>query len=78
MPMMPAQARVLPWRPLALIAAMPVTNSVSPSDFSPSGPAARYISPHCTKIVPRMSWPLPVSASSSGSRYEPSARCHRW
>ena len=68
MPMMPAQARVGPWRPLALTAAVPVTNSVSPSDCSSVGPEARYISPHCTKIVARMSCPLVVSARRCGSR----------
>ena len=34
LPMMPAMQRVLPYLPDALIAATPLTNSVSPSDFS--------------------------------------------
>src|SRR6516225_9480655 len=52
----------------ALIAATPQTNSVSPSDFSSSGPSARYIEPACSYSVARMLWPLPTSARRSGNR----------
>ncbi|MEI9929290.1 MAG: hypothetical protein WDM89_01635 [Rhizomicrobium sp.] len=44
-PTMPAQARTLPYNPLAVMAATPFTNSVSPTHLSASGPSARYIAP---------------------------------
>jgi len=59
---MPWQSRAGPYWPLALIAAVPLTNSVSPTGFISVGPSARYIEPHSTKTVWVMLWPLPVSA----------------
>ena len=53
-PVMPAMHLVGPYLPEALIAATPVMNSVSPSDFSSSGPSARYISRACSYIVATM------------------------
>jgi len=43
LPNITAQARAGPNVPLALIAATPVTNSVSPKDRNSSGPSGRYI-----------------------------------
>ena len=43
--------RLLPNCPLALIAAVPLTNSISPTGFISVGPSARYIEPHSTKTV---------------------------
>ena len=51
LPTMPAATRVSPYRPLALIAAMPCTNSVSPTTLNSSGPSARYIDVHSTNTV---------------------------
>src|SRR5271170_4793638 len=51
LPMIPAMQRALPYLPDALIAAMPLTNSVSPSDFSSCGPSALYISRHSSQQV---------------------------
>ena len=65
---MPAATRVGPYRPLALIAATPLTNSVSPTGRIGSEPAARYIDMHSTNTVATTLWPLPVSASSSSIR----------
>ena len=48
---MPVATRVSPYWPLALIAAMPCTNSVSPTTLSSSGPSARYMDEHSTKTV---------------------------
>ena len=52
----------------AAIAAMPATNSTSPTGFISSGPLARNIDWHSRNTVETMLWPPPVSASSSGSR----------
>ena len=54
--------------PLALMAATPLTNSVSPTGRISAGPSARYIARDWTKTVATMLWPLLVSASSSSSR----------
>jgi hypothetical protein len=48
----------------ALIAAVPFTNSVSPTGFISVGPSARYIEPHSMKTVSEILWPLPMSASN--------------
>ena len=48
---MPAAARISPYWPLALTAAMPCTNSVSPTTLNSSGPVARYIDVHSTNTV---------------------------
>src|SRR4030095_9558689 len=48
---MPAHTRTSPYRPLALIAATPFTNSVSPTQRSASGPSGRYIAPHSQHTV---------------------------
>ena len=37
--------------PLALIAAVPLTNSISPTGFNSAGPSAWYIEPHSTKTL---------------------------
>ena len=49
----PAHTRVAPTPPLALIAAMPLTNSVSPTGRIASGPSLRYIEAHSTNTVAR-------------------------
>src|SRR2546422_10154725 len=50
-PTIPAATRVSPYRPLALIAAMPCTNSVSPTTLNSSGPSAPYIDVHSMNTV---------------------------
>jgi hypothetical protein len=50
-PTIARQSRVGPYWPLALIAAVPLTNSVSPTGFISTGPSARYIEPHSMKTV---------------------------
>ena len=60
--------RGIPAATEALIAAMPLTNSVSPTGRIASGPSARCMARHCTKTVAVLLWPWVVSASSSGSR----------
>ena len=45
-----AQPALAVW-PLALIAAVPLTNSISPTGFISAGPSARYIEPHSIKTV---------------------------
>jgi len=50
------------------MAAMPFTNSVSPSERRVSSPVARYIARHSTNTVATMLWPLDVSPIRSGSR----------
>ena len=50
--------------PLALCAATPLTNSVSPTGRNSSGPSARYIAPHCRNTVATTLWPLFVSSRS--------------
>jgi hypothetical protein len=50
-PTIARQSRVGPYWPLALIAAVPLTNSVSPTGFISAGPSARYIEPHSMKTV---------------------------
>src|SRR4051794_41743302 len=83
-PVMPAMHLVGPYLPDALIAATPVTNSVSPSDFSSSGPSARYISRACpysseaffdgrtgaviTVALPSAAEPAPEGAAFAGLR----------
>ena len=64
-PTMPVAARVSPYSPLALCAAMPPTNSVSPTGRSDSGPSARYIAPHSTNTVWRTLCPATSSNNSS-------------
>jgi hypothetical protein len=54
--------------PLALMAATPLTNSVSPTGRISTGPVARDIARACTNTVATMLWPLRVSASNSSSR----------
>ena len=66
--MIASQTRVLPYWPDALIAAVPFTNSTSPTGRISSGPPARNIDWHSRNTVETMLWPPPVSASSSGSR----------
>jgi hypothetical protein len=47
-----AGARLLfPNCPLALMADVPLTNSISPTGFISAGPSARYIEPHSTKTL---------------------------
>src|SRR5271156_2929874 len=62
-----------PQPPLALIAAMPATNSISPTGRISTGPLARYIERHSSKTVATMLWPVLRSASSSGSKIGPAA-----
>ena len=65
---MPPATRVDPKPPLALMAATPFTNSVSPTGRISGGPLARYMDMHSTNTVATTLWPLPVSASSSSRR----------
>jgi hypothetical protein len=51
--------------PLALIAATPLANSVSPTQRSSAGPSLRYIEWQSTNTVATMLWPVWVSASRS-------------
>ena len=67
-PTMEAHMRPSPYWPLALIAATPLTNSVSPTGRRASGPSARYIAMHSMNTVETTLWPLPVSASSASRR----------
>ncbi len=53
----------------ALIAAMPFTNSVSPTERISIGPVTPYIAAACTNTVATMLWPLLVSRSRSSRRY---------
>ena len=43
---LPAQARAGPKRPLADMAATPLTNSVSPTGLNAGAASARYMAPH--------------------------------
>ena len=52
-PIIPAHSRLFPYCPLALIDAVPLTNSISPTGFVSTGPSARYIEPHSTKTLLR-------------------------
>lgn len=61
-------SRVGPYWPLALIAAVPLTNSVSPTGFISVGPSARYIEPHSMNTVSVILCPLPTSASNWSRR----------
>ena len=53
---------------VAGIAAMPATNSTSPTGRSSAGPSARYIERHSSNTVATMLWPVLRSARSSSSR----------
>ena len=64
-PTMPAATRVGPYCPLSLMAAMPATNSVSPTGRISTGPSARYIAWHSRNTVATTLWPVRRSASSS-------------
>ena len=66
LPNMTSQALARPNVPLALIAACPRTNSVSPNERSAFGPSFRYIEWHSAKTVATMLCPLSRSAASSG------------
>ncbi len=55
---MRAQTFDAPKVPLAPMAAMPVTNSVSPRDASSRGPVLRYIEWHSSNTVAITLWPL--------------------
>ena len=50
------------------MAAMPFTNSTSPTGRISSGPSARNIDWHSRNTVETMLWPPPRSASSSGRK----------
>ena len=50
------------------MAAMPLTNSTSPTDAISAGPFFLYIERHSRKTVETMLWPPPISANSSGRR----------
>ena len=65
---MPAATRVGPYMPLALIAAWPATNSVSPTGRISTGPAARYIEWHSRNTVATRLWPVAASARKSVRR----------
>ena len=65
---MPAAARVSPYWPEALIAAMPLTNSVSPTGRRTLGPSARYMARHSMNTVDTTLWPEPVSLSNSSNK----------
>ena len=67
-PTMPAATRQDPYAPEALMAAMPLTNSVSPTGRMASGPVALCMAVHCTNTVDTTLWPLLRSARSSSSR----------
>ena len=66
--MIASQTRVLPYWPEALSAAVPFTNSTSPTGRISSGPVARNIDWHSRNTVETMLWPPPMSASSSGRK----------
>ena len=57
-PTMAAAARPGPYRPLALAAASPWTNSTSPTGRISSGPSARYIARASMNTVDRTLCPL--------------------
>src|SRR5262249_15389847 len=63
----PAAPLVLRQYPLAHIAAIPFTNSVTPTGRISTGPASRYIELACTNTVATMLWPVRVSARKSSS-----------
>ena len=67
-PTMAAAARPGPYRPLALAAASPWTNSTSPTGRISSGPSARYMARASMNTVERTLWPLCISSASSWSR----------
>ncbi len=50
------------------MAAMPFTNSVSPTTRSGSGPSALNIAPHSMNTVDTMRWPPPTSSRISSRR----------
>ena len=50
------------------MAAMPLTNSVSPTGRISSGPSARNMAPHSMKMVLTTLCPLPRSSRNSSSR----------
>ena len=51
------------------MAAMPFTNSVSPTARMSSGPSARNMAPHSMNTVLTTLWPLARSSRNSSSRY---------
>ena len=65
---MPAATRVDPYMPLALIAAWPVTNSISPTGRISAGPPARYIEWHSRNTVATTLCPVAASARKSGRK----------
>ena len=50
------------------MAAMPFTNSVSPTARNASGPSTLNIAPHSMNTVETMRWPLLTSSRISSSR----------
>jgi hypothetical protein len=58
---------VLPQYPLAQTAAIPFTNSVSPTGRISIGPEFRYIEFACTNTVATILWPVFASARKSSS-----------
>ena len=57
-PTMPAAIRTGPYWPEALIAAIPFTNSISPTGRMASGPSALNIDAHSMNTVDTTLWPL--------------------
>ena len=60
-PTIPAHACAVPYPPLANMAAMPLTNSTSPTGEKRGSPCARYIDAHCMNTVPSTLWPLSIA-----------------
>ena len=50
------------------MAAMPLTNSVSPTQRKASGPSGLNMAPHSMNTVETMLWPLETSSTISSSR----------
>src|SRR5205823_11279048 len=76
-PTIPSATRHGPYPPEALMAAMPLTNSTSPTDAISAGPFFLYIERHSRKTVETMLWPLQYRLTAQAGDSGRAAACPR-